>query len=91
MDPDWEEGSENIFKDFGFLEIEAEHLMIRSRLMVEVEQFVERLKLSQREVAGKLGITQHRLNDLLQGKIQKFSIESLVKLVAKVGIHDVYF
>ncbi|MDA8150194.1 MAG: helix-turn-helix transcriptional regulator [Nitrospiraceae bacterium] len=87
MNPEWEEGSENIFKDLGFSEAEAEHLMIRSRLMIEVEKFVERSKLSQREAAKMLGITQPRLNDLLQGKIQKFSIDALVKMLAKVGIH----
>ena len=55
--------------------------------MIEVEKFVERSKLSQREAAKILGITQPRLNDLVQGKIQKFSIDSLVKMLSKVGIH----
>ena len=87
MNPEWEEGSENVFKELGFPETEAEHLMIRSRLMLEVERFVERSKLSQREAAKMLGITQPRLNDLLQGKIQKFSIDALVKMLSKVGIH----
>ena len=87
MNPEWEEGSENVFKDLGFSETEAEHLMIRSRLMLEVEQFVKRSKLSQREAAKKLGITQPRLNDLLQGKIQKFGIDAVVKMLSKVGIH----
>ncbi|MDA8150136.1 MAG: helix-turn-helix domain-containing protein [Leptospirillum sp.] len=87
MNPEWEEGSGNVFKDLGFSDTEAEHLLIRSRLMIEVERFVERSKLSQREAAKKLGITQPRLNDLLQGKIQKFSIDALVKMLSKVGIH----
>ena len=87
MNQEWEEGSEIVFKDLGFSESEAEHLMIRSRLMIEVERFVERSKLSQREAAKKLGITQPRLNDLLQGKIQKFSIDALVRMLSKVGIH----
>lgn len=87
MNPEWEEGSENVFKDLGFSETEAEHLRIRSRLMIEVERFVERSKLSQREAAKKLGVTQPRLNDLLQGKIQKFSIDALVKMLSKVRIH----
>ena len=87
MNPEWEEGSENVFKDLGFSETEAEHLIIRSRLMLEVERFVERSKLRQREAAKMLGVTQPRLNDLLQGKIQKFSIDALVKMLSKVGIH----
>lgn len=65
MKSEWEEGSENVLKDLGFSETEVEHLMIRSRLMIAVEQFLERSKLRQRDAAKKLGITQTRLNDLL--------------------------
>ena len=68
MSEDWEEGSENVFKDVGFSEQEAEYLMIRSRLMLEVDRFVEESGLIQREAAKKLGINQPRLNDLLKGK-----------------------
>ena len=87
MSEDWEEGSENVFKDVGFSEQEAEYLMIRSRLMLEVDRFVEESGLTQREAAKKLGINQPRLNDLLKGKIQKFSIDALVKMLARIGVH----
>ena len=87
MNTDWEEGSENVFKDVGFSEQEAEYLMIRSRLMLEVDRFVEESGLTQREAAKKLGINQPRLNDLLKGKIQKFSIDALVKMLSRIGVH----
>ncbi len=60
--------SENIFKDVFFSEQEAEYLMIRSRLMLEVELFVKRSGLTQPVASKKLDITQPRLNDLLRGK-----------------------
>ena len=87
MNAEWEEGSENVFKDVGFLEEEAECLMIRSRLMLEVDRFVKESGLTQREAAKKLGINQPRLNDLLKGKIQKFSIDALVKMLSRIGVH----
>ena len=87
MNADWEEGSGNIFKDVGFSEQEAEYLMIRSRLMLEVDRFVKESGLTQREAAKKLGINQPRLNDLLKGKIQKFSIDALVKMLSRIGVH----
>ena len=87
MNTDWEEGSENVFKDVGFSEQEAEYLTIRSRLMLEVDRFVEESGLTQREAAKKLGINQPRLNDLLKGKIQKFSIDALVKMLSRIGVH----
>ena len=87
MKSEWEEGSENVFKDVGFSEQEAEYLTIRSRLMIEVDRFVEESGLTQREAAKKLGINQPRLNDLLKGKIQKFSIDALVKMLSRIGVH----
>ena len=87
MNSDWEEGSENVFKDVGFSEQEAECLTIRSRLMLEVERFVKESGLTQREAANKLGITPPRLRDLLKGKIQKFSIDALVKMLFRIGVH----
>jgi len=87
MNAEWEEGSENVFKDVGFSEQEAEYLTIRSRLMLEVDRFVKESGLTQREAAKKLGINQPRLNDLLKGKIQKFSIDALVKMLSRIGVH----
>jgi predicted XRE-type DNA-binding protein len=87
MKSDWEEGSDNVFKDVGFSEQEAEYLLIRSRLMLEVDQFVKKSGLTQLEASKKLGITQPRLNDLLRGRIQKFSIDALVKMLSRIGVH----
>lgn len=87
MKSEWEEESENVFKDVGFSEQEAEYLLIRSRLMLEVDQFVKKSGLTQMEASKKLGITQPRLNDLLRGKIQKFSIDALVKMLSRIGVH----
>ena len=87
MNVEWGEESENVFKDVGFSEQEAEYLTIRSRLMLEVDRFVEESGLTQREAAKKLGIDYPRLNDLLRGKIQKFSIDALVKMLSRIGVH----
>ena len=86
MKSDSEEVSKNVFKDVGFSEQEAEYLLIRSRLMLEVDQFVKKSGLTQLEASKKLGITQPRLNDLLSGKIQKFSIDALVKMLSRIGV-----
>ncbi|WP_238974265.1 XRE family transcriptional regulator [Leptospirillum ferriphilum] len=42
--------------------------------------------MSQREAAKKPGITQPRLNERLQGKLQTFSLVARVKMISKVGI-----
>jgi len=79
-------GSDNVFRDLGFPEPEAQNLLLRSRLMMKVRDFVERSGLTQHEAARALGITQPRLNLLLKGKINKFSLDALVNMLANAGM-----
>jgi predicted XRE-type DNA-binding protein len=64
----------------------AANMRIRAELMVAVERYVRTVKLSQIEAAKKLGISQPRLNDLLRGRIDKFSVDALVNMLGKVGV-----
>ncbi len=47
---------------------------------------IEKQKLTQKEAAGLLGITQPRVSDLTRGKIDLFSIDTLVDLLAAIGL-----
>lgn len=79
-------GSGNVFKDLGFSDTEAENLKLRSDLMIKVDGFVEKSGMTQQEAARILGITQPRLNQLLKGKIEKFSLDALVNMLARAGM-----
>ena len=81
-----ERGSGNVFRDIGFSPEEARNLHLRSELMTRVEQFVKRSDVTQAEAARTLGITQPRLNDLLRGKIDKFSLDALVNMLGHAGM-----
>ncbi|MEK6594694.1 MAG: XRE family transcriptional regulator [Pseudomonadota bacterium] len=81
-----ERGSGNVFLDVGFAPEEAQNLQLRSELMTRVERFVKRSGVTQTEAARLLGITQPRLNDLLRGKIDKFSLDALVNMLGHVGM-----
>lgn len=81
-----ERGSGNVFRDVGFSEEESQNLALRSELMILVEQFVRKNRLTQAEAAQLLGVTQPRLNDLLKGKIAKFSLDALVNMLAHAGM-----
>ncbi len=65
---------------------QAENMRLRSELMIAVRQVVEAWGLSQLEAARRLGLTQPRLNDLLRGRIGKFSLDALVGIAARGGI-----
>ena len=77
---------ENIFRDLGFGDAEAENLKLRSTLMQRVEKFVKQSNMTQSEAAIVLGVTQPRLNQLLKGKIQLFSLDALVNMLANAGM-----
>lgn len=59
----------------------------RSELMVALGQRIKAWNLSQEAAAARLGISRPRLNDLLRGKIDKFSLDALVNLVTAAGLH----
>lgn len=75
----------NVFKDLGFANGEAENLRLRADLMRQLEKVIRDSLLTQSEAAELLGIQQSRVSDLLRGKIDRFSIDMLVKLLARTG------
>ncbi len=80
------EGSDNVFRDVGFGEVEAENLKLRADLMIRIEKHVKQSGMTQADAARELGVTQPRLNQLLKGKIQLFSLDALVNMLAQAGM-----
>ncbi len=76
----------DVFSDLGFTPAEAENLRIRSAMMRALIDFVRKNKLTQARAARLLGVTQPRISDLMRGKINLFSIDNLVKLLAAAGL-----
>jgi predicted XRE-type DNA-binding protein len=66
--------------------IVAANLKARSSVMMAIEQTVKSWHLSQVTAAKRLGLTQPRLNDLLRGRINKFSLDALITVAAKAGL-----
>ena len=65
---------------------EAANMRARSELMIALRAKVEGWKVSQTEAARRLGLTQPRLNDLMRGRIDKFSLDALINLAARAGL-----
>lgn len=81
-----EKSSGNVFIDLGFSKDEAANLRIRSTLMIEIERYIEREKLTQYRAAKLFGVTQPRISDLKRGKINVFSVDTLIKMLGRAGI-----
>src|ERR1700747_837491 len=65
---------------------EAATLTMRSNVMIAIKAKVQGWNTTQARAARRLGITQPRLNDLLHGKINKFSLDTLLTLAARSGL-----
>ena len=76
---------DNIFGVLGFEKEEAQNLKLRSMLMIEIARFIQQNELSLGKAGSFFGMQHSRVNDLLKGKIDKFTIDYLVNLVAKTG------
>jgi predicted XRE-type DNA-binding protein len=78
--------SGNVFRALGFSANEADHLRIRSELMAKVQKVIMARGLKQAEAAEFLGVTQPRVSDLMRGRIDLFNVETLIDMLAKLGV-----
>jgi predicted XRE-type DNA-binding protein len=76
----------NVFRDLGFSEEEAAHLLVRSDLMIQVQKLIGARRLTQKQVAKVLRVTQPRVSDLLRGRIDLFSTDTLLDMLARLGV-----
>jgi predicted XRE-type DNA-binding protein len=76
----------SVFEDIGFGREEAENLKIRALLMLAIEEWVRERRLTQQRAAALLGTTQPRVSDVMRGKIDQFTIDSLVNMLSHAGL-----
>lgn len=77
--------SGNVFQDLGFEPAEAAVLQMRANLMSDLRLYIEKTQLTQADAAKRLCIAQSRVSDLVRGKWEKFSLEMLITLEARLG------
>jgi predicted XRE-type DNA-binding protein len=65
---------------------EAANMRLRSELMIAIKQTVTAWDVSQAAAARRLEVTQPRLNDLLRGRINNFSLDALILLAGHAGL-----
>lgn len=76
----------NVFRDLGFSKEESEHLLVRADLLIHLQKAIEAKGLKQAEAANVLRVTQPRVSDLLRGRIDLFSTDTLIDMLARLGI-----
>ncbi|MFB4226473.1 helix-turn-helix domain-containing protein [Escherichia fergusonii] len=66
---------------------QAENMRIRAELVTIINNWIEQQGFSQAQAASALGVTQPRISELARGKIQIFSIDKLITMMAHAGLH----
>jgi predicted XRE-type DNA-binding protein len=79
--------SGNVFIDLGYSPYEAAILQMRADLMADLRKFIKAKKLTQAKAAEILGGSESRVSDLIRGKWERFSLEMLITLATRAGMH----
>ena len=77
----------NVFRDLGFDQAVSENLRLRSDLMIELSKVVRSRGLTQAQAAAMFGVSQPRVSDLVRGRIDRFSVDTLVAMLGSAGLH----
>jgi predicted XRE-type DNA-binding protein len=64
----------------------AENMKVRSALMHELVAYITNSGMTQSQAARQFGVTQPRISDLTRGKIDLFSIDTLVNMLIAAGL-----
>lgn len=75
----------NVFRDLDFDAEEAENLKLRSDLMIALSKMIKARRLTQAKAAALFEVTQPRVSDLIRGKIDRFSVDTLVAMLGRAG------
>jgi predicted XRE-type DNA-binding protein len=65
---------------------QAASMKARSALMIELQEYIKTSGMTQKQAADLFGVTQPRISDLVRGKIELFSIESLMDMATAAGM-----
>ena len=83
--------AKSVFHDL-FPAGEAAELEMRAKLLSGINKWLSRSALTQIEAAKRLGITQARVSEIKNGKINRFSLSMLVRLAGRAGLRpDIRF
>ena len=77
---------DNIFEDLGFEPEEAANLKIRTDLILDLQRYIKKQNWTKQEAAVFFNETQPIISNLINGDIEKFSIDKLVQMIVKTGM-----
>jgi predicted XRE-type DNA-binding protein len=79
------ENYENVWDAIADTPEQAANLRARAELMQKITAIVKEHGWTQLEAARRCGVTQPRINDLLRGRVSRFSLDALVNICTALG------
>lgn len=79
-------GHDNVFEDLGFEPEEAANLKVRADLMLSLRQYIQKCGWTQEQAADFFGETQPRISNLMNGEINRFSVDKLINMLVQAGM-----
>lgn len=64
---------------------QAANLQARAELMRQIAAIIKNSEWKQADAAAHCGVTQARINDLLHGRVSRFSLDALVNIATALG------
>ncbi len=78
-----EVGKGNVYEDLGFPD--AEEMMVKAQLVTKIAEIIKKKGLTQTQAAGRLGLTQPMLSNILRGRFRGMSERRLMDCLTKLG------
>ncbi|MFH6781476.1 MULTISPECIES: helix-turn-helix domain-containing protein [Methylobacterium] len=75
----------NVFDALADVPAEAANMTARADLLLRIRALIRGWDLPQEQAAARLGLTRPRLNDLMRGKLDQFSLDALVNIATAAG------
>ena len=79
-------GQDNVFEDLGFEPEIAANLKIRADLILDLQKYIQEQNWTQTQAASFFQETQPRISNLMNGDIERFSIDKLVTMIVQAGM-----
>jgi predicted XRE-type DNA-binding protein len=79
------EAYSRVFEDAEFGEGNAIPLMVRTKLLLEIKKIILKKGWTQRQAAAELKVKQPRISEIMGLRIDKFSVELLIRYLDRLG------
>jgi predicted XRE-type DNA-binding protein len=76
-------GDRNVFADLG--QPDAAAHMLKAELVAQIDRIIRERRMTQKQAAELLGLSQPDISRLLRGNFRQYSVERLLRLLTLLG------